>query len=232
MKRLIIKLHVFIISVLAAHSYALTITEADAFSQGDKLAFHQYDANLDWLDLDVTGSQNFTQITAELNTTYLGWRLPTEAEVLSLLSGLFNTNFSNQSSGVHWNEVLFTDEITTHSFFPELEAALSMMRSDNPVMYSNSGTQYFRQDNLYLDDTGAITQMELVLYTNLYNLPPESRFQYYYETEAFGFPDATPTEIRQGSVLLVKDVPEPSSMMLIVFGLGMMWLRREKLFNR
>lgn len=226
MKRFIVKLQVLLISALAIHAHALSITEADAFSQGDKLAFHEYNSNLDWLDLDATGSKSFEQISAELNTIYSGWRLPTEKEILNLLSGVFDKTFSAQSNSIHWNMALFTNDITTHSFFPKLEAALSIMRSTKPVVYSSSGTQYFRQNNLYVDNNGIITQMEIVLYTNLYILPPNLSFRFYYETEAFGFP-TTPYETKQGSILLVRDVPESSSAVLILLGLCILGLRKS-----
>lgn len=78
------------IFLVATNVYALPIVQADAFSAGDNKAVLDTNTNLTWLDFDINNARSFNQVMSELNSTYLGWRLPTETEVRQLWGSLFN----------------------------------------------------------------------------------------------------------------------------------------------
>ncbi len=209
--------------VLFSHlSFAFPITEKDAFVTGDKLAFQQESNGLEWLDLTAVTAVNLDELQQQLQTTYLGWRLPTQAEVLGLFSDIFPMVFDEAYDFMHLNMTLHTDQITTRSFFPDIEAAFNIMVSDNPIQYSDRGTQYRRILNSYIDDSGSLVKSAITLYTNLYYCPLpycDPSIAYYYETEAFATPVSRSGDPAFGSFYLVKNVPEPNGALMILFGL-------------
>lgn len=76
-------------------SLPLPLTKTDAFSAGDGKAVRDTNTNLIWLNFGINNGLSFNQIMSELNTTYQGWRLPTEQEVRDLWSRLFASNVSS-----------------------------------------------------------------------------------------------------------------------------------------
>src|SRR5690606_18061396 len=85
-------MHHFLIGLLlliASTAQAIPFTNADAFIDGDGKAICEIDTGLFWLDFGITNNKSFNDIQAELDTTYAGWRLPTENEVKKLWNALW-----------------------------------------------------------------------------------------------------------------------------------------------
>lgn len=76
-------------------SLPLPLSKADAFSAGDGKAVRDINTNLIWLNFGINNGDSFNQVMSELNTTYKGWRLPTEQEVRDLWGSLFASNVSS-----------------------------------------------------------------------------------------------------------------------------------------
>jgi hypothetical protein len=216
--------------------YALPVTEKDVFSPGDKLGFHEYETGLDWLDLDVDETQTLEALEFQLQDMYMGWRLPTQAEILHLFSAIFPVPFVDLNHTLHLNQGLFTEQITTHRFFPEIEAALNIMNSSEPIAYRENGTQYRRFFNQYLDDNSNLVMSSITIYTTLYDCAhcnPANR--YFYETEVFVSPVDLSGEPIRGSFYLVRHVSEPGSVSIILIGLCSLILKRrfrgERIFS-
>jgi hypothetical protein len=92
MFKLIFRPLTILLFLAAVNTQALPIIDTDAFSEGDKKAILDTTTNLTWLDFGVTKATSFNQVMNNLNTTYQGWRLPTETEVRNLWSTLFPTS--------------------------------------------------------------------------------------------------------------------------------------------
>lgn len=56
---------------------------------GDGLATLDSQSGLEWLDLSQTDNQSYASVQSQLNTTYSGWRFPTELEVANLFKNTF-----------------------------------------------------------------------------------------------------------------------------------------------
>lgn len=84
--------------LIAHHSHALPFIEADGFAAGDKKAIYEISTGLTWLDFGVTNNKSYNQVIAELDSTYLGWRLPTENEVKNLWNSTIDTETKPPSS--------------------------------------------------------------------------------------------------------------------------------------
>src|SRR5690554_5423124 len=96
-------MHHFLIGLLlliASTAQAIPFTNADAFIDGDGQAICEIDTGLFWLDFGITNNKSFNDIQAELDTTYAGWRLPTEQEVKKLWNGLW-LNGGPDENGYH-----------------------------------------------------------------------------------------------------------------------------------
>lgn len=82
---------IIMITLIAHHSQALPFIDADGFVAGDKKAIYETSTGLTWLDFGVTQNKSYNQVIAELDSTYFGWRLPTESEVKNLWNNTINT---------------------------------------------------------------------------------------------------------------------------------------------
>lgn len=91
MRKIITKLVACLALSTAATTQALPIVQADAFSVGDNKAALETGTGLVWMDFGVNQHYSYSQVVSKLNTEYLGWRLPTQSEVINLWSGLFST---------------------------------------------------------------------------------------------------------------------------------------------
>lgn len=72
------------------HSHHFPLVSTDAFVGGDRQAVHDTETNLVWLNFGINNGASFNEVVAALQTTYKGWRLPTEAEVKTLWAKLFD----------------------------------------------------------------------------------------------------------------------------------------------
>lgn len=75
--------------LLSSAASALPIQQADAFVAGDNKAALETSTGLVWLDFGITNNQTVTSVLEQLDSTYAGWRLPTQTEVINLWSSLF-----------------------------------------------------------------------------------------------------------------------------------------------
>jgi hypothetical protein len=76
--------------LLSASAQALPIVQADAFTAGDNKAALETSTGLVWMDFGVNQHQSYSEVVSLLSNEYLGWRLPTAAEVDNLWTNLFD----------------------------------------------------------------------------------------------------------------------------------------------
>lgn len=75
--------------LLSVNTFALSIVQADAFTAGHNKAALETSTGLVWMDFGINNNETYAEVTSKLSSDYLGWRLPTEAEVKHLWNGLF-----------------------------------------------------------------------------------------------------------------------------------------------
>ena len=88
---------------------SITIENMDAFHENDKLALRDVDTGLIWLDFGVNNGESINSVVNNLTSTYSGWRLPTEAEVVGFwerlavsdLTGIFDFWGANKTPSDH-----------------------------------------------------------------------------------------------------------------------------------
>lgn len=78
---------IFALSSISANA-ALVAT--DWLADNDSKATLDTDTGIEWLKLDNTDYKSIMQVQSDLDTTYQGWRLPNESEVLAYMNVVFN----------------------------------------------------------------------------------------------------------------------------------------------
>ncbi len=73
----------FLISPFVANA---TIINTDSDS------FIDQNTGLEWMDFGINNNESFNYVSSHLDTEYLGWRLATQTEVVTLWSSLFSTD--------------------------------------------------------------------------------------------------------------------------------------------
>jgi hypothetical protein len=77
-----------LLSITSSHA---SFTETDWQNAGDARATLDTETGIEWLDLTETENQSVNLVISLLDSDYLGWRLPTQAEVSALYSNAFNS---------------------------------------------------------------------------------------------------------------------------------------------
>lgn len=86
---------------------------------GDGLATLDRSTGKEWLDLSLTLNMSFNEVVAELNTTYAGWRIPTNEDISIMMSNNFG-DLAYNSAGIAEIDNLdasYADSITFRNLF-------------------------------------------------------------------------------------------------------------------
>lgn len=89
LKKLAVPLLSFILGFISVSANAAFIS-TDWKSVGDKSATLDTSTGLEWLDLTHTFGKSYADVASQLSTTYVGWRLPTYAEIVKLTTNIFS----------------------------------------------------------------------------------------------------------------------------------------------
>jgi len=94
-----------LVSLLAIGSFSANadIVKGDWKQQGDRLSFADTETGIEWLALTETTNKSINQISALFDTTYKGWRLPTEDEVYTMMTHVFGDASKIPGVGEHDN---------------------------------------------------------------------------------------------------------------------------------
>jgi len=180
-----------------------------------------------------TNQVHFYKIISELDTTYAGWRLPTETEVRNLWNHLFgnlSVKAEHSDHTVHsgekyslndWNN----DEIETFQeisrIFGYFETIISINRTGEPGMADEFLSKFSM--SYFLTDAGLLSNIEMWtpvdgVHVSLTNLNLDL------------YPGEPINEWVFGALLVKKTkVPEPSSILILALGLlGISWRYRVK----
>lgn len=88
------KLWATLASTLLALSLSFSAQAAFVYTDwkavGDKGAVLDTDSGIEWLRLNHVNKKSMAQVLSQLDTIYAGWRLPTNAEVSTMMSRMYN----------------------------------------------------------------------------------------------------------------------------------------------
>lgn len=91
-----------LLSVLSIGANAEFI-ETDYLNYGDGLSTLHEETGVEWLDFTETMGHSYNSLSSSLDTDFVGWRFPTESEVLTMYASFFPnitmTNYGGYSSG-------------------------------------------------------------------------------------------------------------------------------------
>lgn len=210
---------------LSSITSALPIQQADAFTYGDNKATLETSTGLVWLDFGVTNNQSLNTTQTLLNSTYSGWRLPTQSEVIHLWNSLFGHLpgwFSFGTFGYINNPDLSEEFNAIYDVFGINGFGEHIQIEDDvtnvwPILGSHG---------LFLLDSGEVGGA--VMYRPTTTPPPGYTAMFY---DAFGL-NASEWQHEFTSTLLVKaqpgtKVPEPSSLLILVCGLFALFSRTK-----
>jgi MYXO-CTERM domain-containing protein len=210
------KLKVVLAAVLMLGAFGAQagFTKTDWNAVGDNLVTVDSSTGLEWLNLTATDNKSVSMVQEQMSTIYAGWRLPTNAEVVAMMSNMFNV----PSSSLEFNTMTARSPSQLNSganYFAK-------MMSNGASTTANHLGFYYDEDNVlrvtgvYLNDYGT--------YSFIVGL--ESADVYNYNSTLTGISNV-------GGVFLVKDSvsiePEPVPSPL---GLGLLGLLGVALASR
>lgn len=210
---------------IASVASSLPIMEADAFVAGDKKAFREQDSSLIWLDFDTFENDDHLE-----DMKALGWRLPTQVEVLNLFGNIFSRYWDIETT-IHYSVTEFG--VPYSNPFPDMLAMFGIFKTAAPAVDS-LGQTYNVINNGFIGEDGYFKVIEIILFTNytppFYYEPDDAIYGDFHDTELYAWirdEGIMPAVIAPG--MLVRDiiVPEPGAVILLLLGLAGVCLRRE-----
>lgn len=219
-----------------AITHAIPFIDADAFAIGDKKAIYETTTGLTWLDFGITNNKSFNAVLAELETTYAGWRLPTEDEIKHLWNNTITTG--NGPADSEFNHE-FTDQIFTPRYYDEIFSlwGANLIEQNELKPHDEWLNFYFLSDGMFLANNGAIKAVSLWERSSIQQYQSSNQTNFH---EAYaGTIEKTPinaTDTRKHlSTLLVKKnqyrIPEPATHFLFAIAIACLWWRRQQLLS-
>lgn len=95
MKNILKKLLISTVVVFMSSGANASLIKGDWQEQGDNLSVVDTVTGMEWLSMTETIDMSINDVSAELNSTYAGWRLPTTEEVDGLLNNFYYTNMQS-----------------------------------------------------------------------------------------------------------------------------------------
>jgi hypothetical protein len=143
-------------NTLIAATLLLSITSAQAAlvhtdwkTAGDQQSTLSEETGLEWLKLSHTVGMSINQVKSELNTTYAGWRLPTNDEVGNFLTSHFSAMTLNEGSRTDGDETSQVEQTYSWNEFMS-------------VTYDHSSFSYSGGYHTDGDSSGALTVVQLL----------------------------------------------------------------------
>ena len=229
-----LRLHSLIImlTLAAQHSHALPFIDADGFVAGDKKAIYETSTGLTWLDFGVTNNKSYNQVLAELDSTYLGWRLPTESEVKNLWNSTIDTETKPPSSDYNHE---YLENMSAPVYYKDIfdlwgANVIEINQLNTANLFKNF---FYYSSGMLMSDEGNLMAISIWEDSAVLNyLQPNEHwihdvFAGTNETRLLD-PDAISI---YSSTLLVRDsapmiVPETTPITLLFFGLIILTIRR------
>lgn len=203
-----------------ASSQALPIVQADAFTAGDNKAALETTTGLVWMDFGVNQHYSYTQVASTLNTGYLGWRLPTESEVINLWVGLF-------AAMPGWTNYSGLGVLSNSSLDSEFESIFAILGSGLDATFINTNHQTGESETWKARSGFGVFKFDS---GNYGIVSMSSPYDDTHPNEAIYLNLSSVDASEWYGTMLVKNtnVPEPSSIIILGLGLlGLTFVRRR-----
>jgi hypothetical protein len=200
----------------------------------DGLATLDTDSGREWLDLTQTDGMSINQVSALLDTTFHGWRLPTRAEVTSLMTSTFPLRSNDLRSGGNF---FYSDTETNNlsvifqSFFGATSVSTStdLMRGTyvNDEQSTLGGFDILNAGSLYYK-----VNSYSVLFNSQSNFTTESNANTSFSSDSFGVylvsdGGTTLSSINNPSINANANVPLPATLGLLGLAMAGLSFRRK-----
>jgi hypothetical protein len=209
------------------------ISNVDVFNDGSNLGFSQKNSSLVWLDLSVNKNFSISSVNQRLTTDLQGYRWANETEVLSLWYDIFFSKMGQDAlpilTGLWFGANTLSAGVYTHLFFE----ALSILGATPIEKTTNgSGYTYSRQpilgyfESQYNNYGYAFADVfDKSFYRSCdpspcFEEPVYDRVQIWYFDDAMPLYKGNPDDSFSNAssfLVKVKDVPEPSTLLLVLF---------------
>jgi hypothetical protein len=97
MKKIFVALSL-VVALTSSGAANASFVYTDWKSSGDKKSLLHEETGLEWLRLSSTRGQSINSVTADLDTTYDGWRLPTNDEIEEVMGAMFGGGYLQYSA--------------------------------------------------------------------------------------------------------------------------------------
>lgn len=139
---------------LSSSPASASFVYTDWQATGDKKALLDSSSGKEWLRFSQTGAKSINDITNLLSTTYAGWRLPTNAEVVQLVTNIYgglNLNFHEVAARGNY-----------YSMYLGANRFASWLGNGNKTAVTHGGLYYdedgkVRMFGTYMNEGGAYT---------------------------------------------------------------------------
>jgi len=205
-------LNIILAGFILSASCLVNISNAGLITDTDNNSFIDETTGLEWMDFGVNNSHTFDQVKGLLSTTYAGWTLATQTEVLTL-----------------WHNA-FADDATTISIsdsgarYADYRVFTTVGRLAYKDIYVKMGDRKYDMLGWFEDDTGSLSYT----YYNVSGIPTLNTLVYgrgiNYDAERDKSGSANSTMLVRTSL---ESVPEPST--LAIFALGILGLVSRRL---
>lgn len=191
--------------------------KGDWLSIGDNLSVVDTDTGIEWLSVDQTNGKSIATVQDQLSTTYLGWRLPTRAEVGEMMGNMYlftdssgaSEKLTAQDSSVFSEAMGFSSATAFSSAFHLNDEISTFVGSSQILMSGFSGTDITRNSN-----TSGIVHMNFA----------HAEIGVYLVSDG----GVTISSISDPSINIVPTVPEPLTLGLFGLALAGMSVRRQE----
>jgi hypothetical protein len=94
------------------------LVSTDWNNSGDSLATLDTQSGLEWMDFTETKGLSITDVSALLDTTYDGWRIPSFSEISTLFTNINGNITTSEDSGNYYGGLLMTETANlVHNLF-------------------------------------------------------------------------------------------------------------------
>tara|TARA_Y100000310_G_scaffold149818_1_gene149201 strand:+ start:11410 stop:12111 length:702 start_codon:yes stop_codon:yes gene_type:complete len=232
MKQLPLKIFLTSLLSLASISANAEFIKGDWLHENDNLSFVDTETGLEWLSLRKTIGMSIDEVKGKLDSQFVGWRLPTEKEVIQVINGFTPFDYEGRDGFWSYNN----DQIQS-----EVDEILHYFGVTQYFSTANSSLGTHLLDDGTVGHSGASSYHKASYYDRIYQA------KYFYDDSDFSSANYGVFLVSDGGATLAsKENPEinaanpnsplnisdvPSESGIIGLGLALLGLRAREHFK-